>query len=360
MPASTSYSPPEAGLWAVILAGGVGSRFWPVSTPARPKQLLPLAGDDPLITQTVARIAPLVGLERIRILTGASLAAPILGAVPELGSQGLLIEPCARGTAPVLAWAAHAIARTDPDAVMASLHADHRIEPPEAFRATISAAARHARSEQRLFTIGAAPTRPETGYGYIRTGAAISADGAWVVDRFVEKPDRATAERYIAEGYLWNTGLFVWPVSLLLAQLKQHTPELAPLLPLLDEGRVEEYFERAPTLSIDHGLLERSDRVGVVRATFDWDDVGAWDALARTRPADGRGNVGIGRTHFVDADGCIAWAEEGDVVVFGARDMVVVQANGVTFVAPRELAPDLKRMLAALPDRLVRLERESA
>ncbi len=359
MPASKSSSPPESSLWAVILAGGVGSRFWPVSTPARPKQLLPLAGDDALITQTVERILPLVGYERIRILTGTALRRPMLSAVPQLGDQGLMIEPCARGTAPVLAWAAHAIARLQPDALMVSLHADHRIEPADAFRATVTAAAGLARSEQRLFTIGAPPSRPETGYGYVRPGAAIG-DGpdACVVDSFVEKPDLTTAERYVKEGYLWNTGLFVWPAALLLEQLAQHTPELAPLLPLLDEDRVDEFFAQAPNLSIDSALLERSDRVGVMRATFDWDDVGAWDALARTRSADSQGNVGIGSAHFVDARDCIAWSEDGDLVVFGAHDLVVVHANGITFVAPRERTPDLKRLLAELPDRLVRPDEE--
>lgn len=344
----------------MILAGGVGSRFWPVSTPARPKQLLPLAGQQSLIAQTVARIAPLVGLERIRILTGAALSGPILDAVPELGSDGLLLEPRARGTAPVLAWAAHTLTRLQPDAVMASLHADHMIEPDEGFRATIASAAALARDERRLVTIGVAPTRPETGYGYIRPGAPIGDHGAAAVDRFVEKPDRATAERYMADGYLWNTGLFVWPASLLLDELARHTPELAALLPLLDQGRVDEFFERAPVLSIDTGLLERSDCVAMVRAAFAWDDVGAWDALARTRPADARGNVGVGTTQFVDADDCIAWSEEGAVVVFGARDLVVVHAHGVTFVAPRNRTPDLKQMLAELPDGLVRLQDDDA
>lgn len=308
--------------------------------------------------QTVERIGPLVGRERIRILTGEALRGPMLR-VPGIEPEQLLIEPRARGTAPVLAWAAHHLVREDPDALMASLHADHRIEPAEAFRSTIAAAARIARAAQRLCTIGVVPTRPETGYGYIRTGDAIGAEGnAFLVDRFVEKPDRATATRYVSEGYLWNTGLFVWPAALLLEQLRAHSPDLGSLLPLLDDGRIDEFFSRAPTISIDNALLERSDRVAVVRATFEWDDVGAWDALARTRPADGRRNVGVGETHFVDADSCIAWSEDGAVVVFGARDLVVVHANGVTFVAPRERAPELKELLAELPDRLVRLEEE--
>jgi mannose-1-phosphate guanylyltransferase len=318
---------------------------------------LPLAGSTPLIVQTVERILPLVSHDRIRILTGDALRPAMLRAVPELGAQGLLIEPRARGTAPVLAWAAHTIVREQPDAVMVSLHADHRIEPDAAFRATIAATARLASAEQRLFTIGAQPSRAETGYGYIRTGEPIAGDvDAFVVDRFVEKPDRATAERYVAEGYLWNTGLFVWPARLLLEQLQLHSPELGPLLALLDEGRVDEFFARAPDLSIDTGLLERSDRVGVVRASFDWDDVGAWDALGRTRPGDDRGNVAVGPAHFIDADDCIAWSENGDIVLFGTRDLVVVRAHGVTFVAPRDRVSSLKEALAALPDRLVRLE----
>lgn len=297
-------------------------------------------------------------LERIRILTGAALTAPIAAAVPALGSEAIMVEPQARGTAPVLAWAAHTLLRSDPNAVMASLHADHVIAPAESFRATLSTAARLAGREQRLFTLGVTPSRSETGYGYIRPGAAIE-DGAFAVDRFVEKPDRATAERYVAEGYLWNTGLFVWPAALLLDQLRAHTPELADLLPLLDAGNVVEFFERAPTLSIDNALLERSKRVGVLRAAFDWDDVGAWDALGRTQPTDASGNTGIGRTHFVEATNCIAWGEGGAVVVFGAEDLIVVQSHGVTFVAPRDRAADLKQLLAALPERLVRLEEES-
>ena len=355
MPESTRSSSPEPpDLWAVILAGGVGSRFWPVSTPRRPKQLLPLASNAPLIRDTVERIVPLVPIERIRILTGAALATPILHAVPALRPDCLLLEPRARGTAPVLAWAAHTIAETAPDAVMLSLHSDHVIEPPDAFRAVLALGARLSREHNRLFTLGALPTRAETGYGYIRPGAALdAASGARAVQAFVEKPDRATAERYIHEGCLWNTGIFIWPVALLLSELRRCTPELAELLPLLDAGDVETFFDRAPTLSIDHGLLERSDRVAVLRADFSWDDVGAWDAVGRTRTGDGDGNVGAGDTHFVDAQDCIAWADEGSIVVYGAADLVIVRTRGITFVAPRDRTAELKRLLADLPERLV-------
>jgi mannose-1-phosphate guanylyltransferase len=358
LPESTrSSQPDEPSLWAVILAGGVGSRFWPVSTPSRPKQLLPLAGADPLIEQTVRRIEPLVPLERVRVLTGAELAAPIRAAVPGLRPEHMLLEPRARGTAPVLAWAAHTLAAADPDAVMLSLHSDHVIEPAAEFRDVLARAAVLARAHRRLFALGAEPTRPETGYGYIRPGAPLGDDpDAALVERFVEKPDRATAEQYIADGFLWNTGIFVWPAALLLDEIRAHTPELAGLLALLDAGDVDGFFAQAPSLSIDEGLLERSRAVAVLRTRFRWDDVGAWDAVGRNRPADGDGNVAHGEAHFVEAANCIAWAEDGPVVIFGAADLVVVRTAGVTFVAPRERTPELKRLLAALPERLVRGE----
>ena len=184
----------------MILAGGVGSRFWPVSTPARPKQLLPLAGSSPLIQQTIERITPLVPLDRVRILTGAALAEPIVRAAGGLTQEQLLLEPRARGTAPVLAWAAHTIAQVAPDAVMLSLHSDHVIEPAEQFRSVLARAAALAQEHHRLFTLGATPTRLETGYGYIAPGAALSDDGAaQIVDPLFDGVNTGT--------HLW--GLFL-------------------------------------------------------------------------------------------------------------------------------------------------------
>lgn len=348
----------ERHLWAVVLAGGIGSRFWPASTPSQPKQLLPLAGPKPLIRETVERILPLVPQERLRILTGQHLAGPICGALPELEPGNLLLEPRAAGTAPVLAWAAAEIERRDPDAVMISLHADHVIEPADAFRNRIRLAAELAVRERRLFTLGARPNRPETGYGYVRVGEALepgdtSGASGNVVASFVEKPNRETAEEYLRTGgYLWNTGLFVWRVADLLDQIERFTPELAPLIPILREGGTEEFFSRTPDLSIDNGLLERSDRVGVLAADFHWDDVGAWDAVYRTHPLDEAGNVTIGDVHALDARGCALYAGDGPVVAFGVEDLVVVRASGVTFVAHRDRVPELKDLLATLPDGL--------
>lgn len=352
--------PPDADptLWAVVLAGGIGSRFWPVSRPDRPKQLLPLAGGDPLIKETVQRIAPLVPGSHTLILTGENLAEPILQALPEMSRDNLLLEPQARGTAPVLIWAAHEIWRRDPGAVMISLHADHVIRPAEQFRRLLEEVARMAKLHHRLFTLGVSPTRPETGYGYIRVGPPLAADAnAYHVSEFVEKPDRETATHYLETGeYLWNSGIFVWTPSLLLEEVRRHTPELARLLPLLENGDVAGFFRTAPRLSIDEGVLERSRRVAVARATFQWDDVGGWDNLGRARETDEAGNVRVGDTHLVDSSNCVAWSEAGPVVVFGGTDLVVVQANGVTFVAPRRRTAELKDLLRDLPEHLQRLE----
>jgi mannose-1-phosphate guanylyltransferase len=335
----------------VVLAGGVGSRFWPISTPARPKQILPLASERPLIADTVDRIRPLIPLERVLILTGAEYVEPIRAAVDGLEKEHFLVEPRARGTAPVLVWAAHHIAAANPDAIMVSLHADHVIRPEPAFRALVAAAAAAAPRHDRLFTVGIRPGRPETGYGYIRRGVALDGAGAHAVDAFVEKPAPDVARRYVDSGqYLWNSGIFVWRAARLLDEVRAVTPELAGLLPLLDAGDPAEYFAVAPRLSIDEGVLERSDRVGVMDATFEWDDVGTWDAVGRTRPADPAGNVVEGEAELVESAGCVVWNEaDGPVVLFGVRDLAVVRARGVTLVLPRQRAADLKTLLDALP-----------
>lgn len=352
-------SSPTDRVWGVILAGGVGSRFWPVSTPTRPKQVLPLAGGAPLIAETVERVLPLIPSEHLRLLAGRHLAEPLLEAAPALAPANLWVEPQARGTGPVLAWAAARIAREDPDAVMVSLHADHVIAPAQAFRLLVRQVAGLARSERRLFTIGIPPERPDTGYGYIRLGRAIADEPqAFEVRQFVEKPDLDTARSYLLRGgYVWNSGIFVWRVDTFLDELRRHTPELAGLLPLLEAGDDDAFFEQAPTLSVDEGVLERSQRVAVARATFRWDDVGTWDALGRTRDADAAGNVAVGEACFVDSRDCVTWSEDGTVVVFGADNMVVVSAGGVTLVMPRDRAADLKALLRELPARLRGIDR---
>ncbi len=345
----------DSPLWVAILGGGIGSRFWPASTPSRPKQLLPLASRQPLIRDTVDRALGLVGQSRLAILTASHLVSPYQGVLPELDDESFWVEPRSRGTGPVLAWAAHRIFRADPEAVLVSLHADHRVQPESAFSTLVQGAAEVARGEDILLTVGIPPDRPETGYGYIRRGEPLVSRGsveAFHVAEFVEKPDRSAAEEYLSLGYLWNSGIFVLPVSRFLDEIGLHAPEIGRHLPLLDQGDDAAFFARAPTISVDEAIFERSRRVGTVEADFRWDDVGSWEALARSLPADSTGTHGLGEVHAVDSRGSIVWAEDGPVVLFGVSDLVVVRSGGLTLVTSRERAPQLRQLLARLPEGL--------
>ena len=319
----------------------------------RPKQLLPLASDEPLIVDTVERARALVPDEQIRILAGDHLAGPFQRVVDALPAESYWIEPSARGTAPVLAWAAWKLVQIDPDAVMVSLHADHLIRPLEDFKETVATAVHIARRDGLLLSIGVEPDRVETGYGHIEVGEQLPDSGAasaYRVGAFHEKPDAETAKRYVDEGYLWNTGIFIWKASVLLEEIREHAPEIHAILPLLEESDAA-FFERVPVSVIDRAVMERSSRVGVVRATFSWDDVGSWEALGRTRDPDERGNVVLCSGRTVDSSGSIIYQEgEGSVVLFGTQDLIVVQTGDTTMVLPRDRASDLKALLAELED----------
>jgi mannose-1-phosphate guanylyltransferase len=340
------------GTIAVVLAGGIGSRFWPASRPARPKQLLALAGADPLIVDTVRRAERLVGTTNVRLLTGADLVEPFRSVLPEYPEERFWVEPVARSTGPVLAWAAVRIADDDPDAVMISLHADHLIRPFEAFAGAIEKAVRAARERHVLVCLGIRPTRPETGYGYVEPGEE-TAPGVRAVRRFVEKPDLETARSYVASGrHLWNSGIFVWRAGDFLDAVRRLAPEIAPALPAIEPGGagVGAFFDRVEPVSVDVGVLERADNVEVVVAEFEWDDMGTWTALARSRGADPDGNVTAGDVALVEARDNIVWSEDGRVVLFGVDDLVVVRSGGETLVTRRALAPELKRALARLDE----------
>lgn len=334
----------------------MGSRFWPVSTPSRPKQLLPLASDEPLIVDTVRRARELGSAERIRILAGEHLLQPFRRVLGDLPDDAYMVEPRARGTAPVLTWAAWTLHERDPDAVLISLHSDHVVEPEERFSELIRVAARVAATEELLLTVAVEPDRPETGYGYIRPGSPLPAPGdveAFRVEAFVEKPDPKTAAEYVERGYLWNSGIFVWKAAVFLDEVRRRAPEIGKLLPLLEADDEEAFFAEAPTISVDEAVLERSNAVGTVKATFRWDDVGSWSALGRTRRSDADGNVAVGSLHAVDSRNVIAYSDDGTpLVLFGVEDLVVVRTGSVTLVADRSRAPDLKALLGELPDAL--------
>jgi mannose-1-phosphate guanylyltransferase len=333
--------------WAVILAGGSGTRFWPLSTPENPKQLLPLAGATSTAEETIDRLTGLVPRERILVVTGAQLAGPLEQRL-KLPASNLLVEPRAASTAPALIWATIEAQRRDPDAEVLSLHADWAIGDAVAFRRTAETALSTARQYDRLVTVGVVPSRPETGYGYIVPGPALG-DGARMVARFSEKPDAATALDLMAAGALWNSGLFAWTAGRLLNETERHTPEVAPKLPLLRSGNVQQFFQEVTPISIDVGLLERSGSVAVVSGAFAWDDIGTWQALTRVRPKDPNGNIVVGPAFMHKAEDCIVWSERDTVVLSGVQDLIVVQANGRILVMPAEHAAQMKQLLDALP-----------
>jgi mannose-1-phosphate guanylyltransferase len=333
--------------WAVVLAGGSGTRFWPLSTPQNPKQLLPLTGSTSTAEESIDRLAGLVPKERILVVTGAALADRLRQRL-NLPAPNILVEPRAASTAPALIWATAEAQRRDPDAEVLSLHADWAIGDGAAFRRTADMALTTARRYERLVTVGVVPSRPETGYGYIVPGPPLG-DGARMVARFSEKPDAATALDLMAAGALWNSGLFAWTAERLLLEAAAHTPEVAPHLPALRAGDIERFFREVTPISIDVGLLERSDSVAVVTGAFAWDDIGTWQALTRVRPKDPSGNVVVGSVFTHESEDCIIWSDRDTVVLSGVRDLIVVQANGRILVMPAERAASMKQLLDALP-----------
>lgn len=338
--------------WIVVLAGGVGSRFWPLSTPQRPKQLLPLAGRDPLLVEQLKRLKPIAPPSRTLILTNASLVRAIGRAAPRIPRKNIIAEPKPAGTAAALAWAAHLIAERDgPDATMISVHADWAIGDADGFRDALTRAADAAEAHGGLATVGIVPDRAETGLGYVQPGAAIG-DGVWRVARFVEKPPRERAEELVRSGALWNSGIFVWRVGVFLSELQAHSPEVGPAL-TKNSRSLRRFFGAVKTpIAVDHAVLERSDKVLVLRGDFGWDDVGTWAALHRVRAHDAHGNAVVGDVHVLDAGNNVVHAEGHQVVLYGVNDLVVVASRGLTLVTTRDRSLDLKKLVESLPQKV--------
>jgi mannose-1-phosphate guanylyltransferase len=339
--------------WVVVLAGGVGSRFWPLSTPERPKQLLPLVGTRPLLEDSVSRLRPLVDSSRVLILTNGGLRAAVCGLLPEVPERNVIAEPRAGGTAAALTWGAQEIARRDgPDAVMISVHADWSVGDPERFVDTLAAAARIAASHHALVTVGVVPSRPDPGFGYIEPGDSVEGPVRRVA-KFTEKPDRARAAQMIERGALWNSGIFVWRVGDFLDDVRRLTPEVAPALHAHADD-IDGFFEAVRPISVDHGVLERSDRVLVMPGDFGWDDVGTWGSLHRVRARDGANNAMTGDAHAVLAAGNVVHAEGTRVVLYGVNDLVVVAREGLVLVTTVDKSSDLKTLIDALPPAVVK------
>jgi mannose-1-phosphate guanylyltransferase len=335
--------------WVVILAGGVGSRFWPLSTPERPKQLLPLVNDQPLLINALSRLAEIAPPDRTLILTNASLVPAISAAAPAIPANNIIAEPKPAGTAAALTWAAREIElRSGSDATMICVHADWAIADDAGFRRALVAAERVALEESALVTVGIVPTRADPGFGYIQPGNP-SDSGAREVVRFVEKPERARAEWMLHEGYLWNSGIFAWRVGDFLAEVRELTPEVATALREKADQGLAAFFDSVQPISVDNGVLERSKKVRVVPGEFGWDDVGTWAALRRVKPEDATGNVVSGKVHALESSGNVVHAEGNAVVLYGVSDLVVVTRGGLTLVTTADKSADLKKLIDSLP-----------
>ena len=346
-----------------ILAGGGGTRLWPLSRTRSPKQFLRLAGERSLLQATADRLLPLTGWDRIYVVTGRDYAEPTREHLPELPAGNLLLEPTGRGTAIAIGLAALEIARRDPDAVMASVGSDHLVADPAAFRRCLSAAAAAARRGNYLVTVGVRPSLPHTGYGYIRTGAErFRAEGSPIlaVEGFKEKPDRDTARLYLATGrYLWNTSYFVWRVSSILDALARHAPRVhvglgriaAALGTPAEDEVIAEVYRHLPAEPIDTAVMERADNILTVSGEFGWSDVGSWaDVYPVATEREGNfvlGGAG-GQVLAVESEGCLFQTSGRLVAAVGLKDVVVVDTDDVVLVCPRDRAQEVRRLVEHL------------
>jgi mannose-1-phosphate guanylyltransferase len=344
------------------MAGGRGERFWPQSREATPKHLLPIVGDKPMLTQTVDRVAGVVPRERIHVITTRAQFDGCREACPDLPPGNIIAEPAGRDTAAATGLAMLLVKQRDPNATFAMLPADHVIHDVAEYRKLLGVAFEAAESADVLVTLGIKQTAPETGFGYIQQGGiwkTISERQIMTVKRFIEKPDLATAQTYHASGdYFWNAGMFVWRVPVIEAAFRAHAPELYAGLERLEavakanrnwDAALAEGYPALPKTSVDYALMEKSTNVVVVPATFDWDDVGAWPAIAKHFVPDSDGNVLRGQAMVESGTHNIVVSTDGHLVgVIGVSDLIVVHTPGATLVCPKSRAQEIKVLLERL------------
>lgn len=355
-PVETQEPETAVALWAVIFAGGIGSRFWPLSTPARPKPLLKLVSEQTLIEDAVGRLQPSIPPERVLILTSRDIAPAIRSVTRDVPEANVLVEPHPLGTAAALAWGAQELARrAGPSAMCCAIHSDIAADFPEEFRRTLRRAAAFAAREKAMVSVGVRPSRPETGFGYVLPGALLDADqplqqgGVATTRGFMEKPSELQAESRIEDGALWHGGILVASAGTFLEELALHTVEVRDGLDALRAGNLPMFVGMARSTSLERGLLERTARLLVLQGDFGWDDVGTWASLRRARDLDDDGNGAFGDVRFVDAECNVVHAGRGTVLLYGVDKMLVVTLDGLTFVTSLERASDLKQLLDALP-----------
>ncbi len=347
-------------MFAVIMAGGKGSRFWPRSRERMPKHLLDILSERTIIRETVDRIRPLVPAERTLIVTGKSHAAELIRQLPEIPSENILIEPVGRNTAPCIGLAALHILKRVPDAVMLVLPSDHRIGNEPAFREVLQAAAKAAFRDDSLVTIGIRPTGPETGYGYIEQGDLFSTSGnekIYRVRSIREKPPREQAEQFFRQGgFSWNSGMFVWKASTILRAIERFLPDLhrglIQILEALGTDREEEVvgtiYAGLQSVSIDYGVMEKAKDVLVIPGDFGWSDVGSWDTLWEVAGKDPDGNAVRGPFLGIDAADSLVHSPGKLVVLVGVRDLLVVETDDALLVCRRGRSQEVRKVIELL------------
>lgn len=339
---------------ALILAGGSGTRFWPLSRKQRPKQLLALEGEHTLLRDTVERLRPLILPEAVWICTTRMLAEQVRRELPEVPPEQILLEPEGRNTAPAIGWSVRSMPEEARRGVVVVLPSDHRMGDPEAFRDTLARAARAVEREDLVMTLGVTPRWAETGYGYLELEPGAGEGGLRRVRRFVEKPSLENAERFARSGaHLWNAGIFLFRGTTLLETLGRLQPELARGLEEIaaHPDRVGEIYPRLPADSIDYAVMEKLERIATLPLDCDWSDLGSWAALDEVLPRDGQWNTGRGDTLAVESQGNLLFSDQGLIAVLGVDNLVVVRTGDAVLVMPKERSQEVRKIVAELAAR---------
>lgn len=343
-------------LTALIMAGGKGTRFWPLSTEEKPKQFLNLIGEETMIQMTVNRIKPIIPIERIFVCTGEMYVDLVKEQLPELPDRNIIVEPEGRNTAPCIALSAMVIDRYYKNSNMVVLPSDHLINDEEEFRNTLLAADSFIKEkDEAIVTLGMNPSRPEVGYGYIKYSDEVLKSNDFrviKVDAFVEKPNLDTAKKYLREGnYLWNGGMFIWSINNVINQIKMYSPNTYnALINVMEvsEDKLQEIinnnYEKTEATSIDYAVLEKSKDVYVIPSNFGWDDVGSWEALDRYREKDELGNVLVGQSKAVKANNNLVISSNNSVVVEGLDDIYVIESGGKVLVGHKSNVANVKEL----------------